>query len=584
MPPDDALSTALAHHRAGNLPRAEDLYRQVLATMPESADAWHLLGALCLQAGRPAEAVEAISRAIQLDATKADYFSHLGAAQSALGEHEAAIASLRHAVRLAPQSAGVHYNLGTALMSAKRLEDAVLSFRHAVAADPNSAEAHYNLANALRDLARFDEAEAGYRAAVRIRPRYTKALINLGNLLTHWQRYDEAVEILREAVAVDPRYANAHLNLGSVLRDARRFDEAVESLRTAVALEPNSAEAHNNLGTAYQALGRFDEARAECELALTLDPDLPDAHFSRAIQLLRSGDLARGFAEYEWRWKCKSFSTRCFDQPRWNGEPLSGRTILLYAEQGLGDALQFARYAADAKAAGGTVIVECPESVMPILGTIRGIDRLVPFGSPSPPFDVHGALMSLPGVLGLSIDHLWRGAYLAAEPARVETWRRKLAGVPGFRVGICWQGNPKHLFDDQRSFPLSRFAPLARVPGVRLVSLQKGFGSEQLANSTFDVVDLGADLDRDAPFLDTAAVMHSLDLVISADTATAHLAGGLGIPVWLALSAHADWRWFVDRADTPWYPTMRLFRQARLGDWEAVFAGIAAALAMLVRG
>jgi tetratricopeptide (TPR) repeat protein len=578
MPPADPLNAALAQHRAGNLPAAEQLYRQVLAVSPNSADAWHLLGALRLQAGRANEAVEMIERAIALDGTKADYYSHLGAAYGELGRHDLAIAHLRHAVRLAPRAAMSHYNLGTALRNADQLEAAVVSFRHAIAANPAASEAHYNLANALRDLSKYDEAEASYRQALRIRPKYTKALINLGNLLTGQHRYPEGIDVLRTAVAVDHKYANTHLNLGSALRDARRFDEAVESLRTAVALDPKSAEAHNSLGTALQARAQFDDAWACYQTALSLDPELPDAHFSRSICLMRAGDLARGFSEYEWRWKCKSFSNRRFAVPRWDGSPPGGRTILLYAEQGLGDTLHFVRYAPDVKRAGGTVIVECQESVMKILASVDGIDQIVAFGSPLPPYDVHCPLMSLPGVLGLSMDQLSRGAYLSAEPPRVDTWRARLADVSGFRVGICWAGNPKHLFDQQRSFPLGQLAPAAALRAVRLVSLQKGPGADQIAGCGFNVVELGADLDADGAFLDTAAAMKNLDLVISSDTAVAHLAGALQVPVWLALSANGDWRWFTDRDDSPWYPSMRLFRQTRLDHWGDVFSRIAAEL------
>ncbi len=298
-----------------------------------------------------------------------------------------------------------------------------------------------------------------------------------------------------------------------------------------------------------------------------------------AIHLLRQGDLAAGFAEYEWRWKCKSFSTRKFDQPRWNGEPLAGRTILLHAEQGLGDTLHFVRFAADVAARDGSVILECQSSLLELLRSAPGIDRLVAAGSAPAAFDVHCPLMSLPGVLGLSQDKLWRGPYLSAEPARVETWRQRLTGVPGFRVGVCWQGNPENLFDRQRSFDVERLAPLARIAGVTLVNLQKGV--EQPAGASLELVELGSTLDADGAFLDTAAVMQHLDLVISADTSIAHLAGALGVPVWVALSAHGDWRWFAGREDSPWYPSLRLFRQQQLDHWDDVFARMAAALSEL---
>jgi tetratricopeptide (TPR) repeat protein len=579
---DELLSAALAQHRAGNLPLAETLYREILAAAPDAADAWHLLGALCFQANRPEEAVTAIERAIRLNPTNADYYSHLGAAYGALKQHDPAIENLRRAVRLAPQSATAHYNLGTALRNAERIEDAVASFRHAVAADPKAAEAHYNLANALRDLRRYEESEASYRAALAVRPNYVKALVNLGSVLNELRRRDEAVETLRSAISIEPRHARAHLNLGGVLRDWGRFDEAIVELETAAALDPNSAEAQNNLGTAYQTRAEFDRAWACYQRALALDPTLPDTHFSHATHLLRRGELQAGFEEYEWRWKCKSFSSRGFAQPRWDGGTLEGKTVLLYAEQGLGDTLQFVRFAQNAKQRGGKVIVECHAPLLKLLAGTPGIDQLIAFNTPLPEFDVHSPLMSLPGVLRLAEDELWWGPYLAVDPQRAEKWRQQLAAIHGFRVGLCWQGNPQHLFDMQRSIPLAKLAPLAAIPGVQLISLQKEIGSEQIAGCSFPVHQLGESLDADGAFLDTAAVLQQLDLVIAVDTAVAHLAGALGVRVWIPLSAHGDWRWMSERRDSPWYPSARLFRQRQLDAWDDVVAELAAELAVLL--
>ena len=578
----DSLDVALAHHRAGNLPLAEEQYRHLLAQNPNDAAAAHYLGALCLQVGRAREAVELISKAILVDPANPDFYSHLGAAYGALGENEAAITSLRRAVALAPGSAHAHYNLGTALRNSGRLEEAATTFRHALSANSNSPETHYNLANTLRELNRPAEAEAAYREAIRLRPNYIRAMINLGNVLRDSDRLAEAVEVLRGAVAVDASYANAHLNLGTVLRDSGSYEEALQHLRQAVTLEPTSAEAHNNLGTVLQALTDFGAAEEYYETAVRLNPELPDAHFSRATSRLRAGDLAAGFAEFEWRWKCKSFSTRRFAEPRWDGAPLAGKTILLHAEQGLGDTLHFVRYATRAKERGATVVAEVQPQLLPILAGLAGVDRFVPAGSPPGPFDVHCPLMSLPGVLGLSMEQLWTGPYLSADPARVVAWRERLAEHRGFRVGICWQGNRKHLFDAQRSFALVQLEPLVEVANIKLISLQQGAGTEQMATSPFEVIDLGDKLDADGAFLDAAAVIKSLDLVITADTALAHLAGGLGAPVWLALSAHGDWRWFEDRDTSPWYPTMRLFRQPHLGEWNDVFQAMARALGRLV--
>ena len=291
------------------------------------------------------------------------------------------------------------------------------------------------------------------------------------------------------------------------------------------------------------------------------------------------GRFEQGWPGYEWRWKCKEFgSLPPFHPPLWDGSPLDGRTILVHAEQGLGDTLQFIRYAPLVHQRGGRVILVCQPPLIGLLTRSPGVERLVAQGEALPDYDVHVPLMSLPGLLGTTLESVPADVpYLDAEPQLVEAWRHRLGSYPGFKVGIVWQGNPKFRLDRRRSIPLAQFAPLARVPGVHLFSLQKGPGAEQLAAVTdrFPVTDLGRRLDD---FMDTAAVLKNLDLVISVDTAIAHLAGALGIPVWVALPFVPDWRWLMDREDSPWYPTMRLFRQARPGQWEDVFQRIAEAL------
>jgi len=572
------LAAALAAHQAGRLAEAEPLYRQVLAATPDHHGALDALGVLLMQTRRAAEATPLFERACQLSPQHAEYVNHLGAAYGAQGRHDEAVSALRRAVQLSPQSSAAHYNLGTALRNADRLQEAAVSFRHAVAADPQGAEAHYNLGNTLRELKQPAEAEASYRDAIAARPGYLKALVNLGNLLRDEKRYDESIEVLLSATRHDSNYSPAWLNLGIVQRDAGQFAVAEESLRRAVALAPEQAEAHNNLGTALQALARLDEAGACYERAIELDPTLADAHFSCATWRLRQGDLAGGFAEYEWRWQCKTFAEHGFTEPAWDGSPLAGRTILLWAEQGLGDTLQFVRYAKNVRQTADRVILICQPPLVKIFVGVAGIDQVVPMGQQPPRFDVHAPLLSLPHLLKLREHEYFARPYLRADAALNEKWRTRLAELSGLRVGICWRGNPEHLFNAQRSFALASLAPLAQVKGVQFVSLQKG-ADDELASAGFEVLNLGADLDATAgPFMDSAAVIEQLDLVVSADTAVAHLAGGLGARVWLPLSAHADWRWMLDRRDTPWYPTMRLFRQKTLDDWSMVFEEMAAEL------
>jgi hypothetical protein len=313
-----------------------------------------------------------------------------------------------------------------------------------------------------------------------------------------------------------------------------------------------------------------------------LAPDYAEAHVNRALTRLHVGDWQRGWQEFEWRWRTADALPRGLAQPWWRGEPLAGRTILLYAEQGLGDTIQFIRFAPIVKRRGGTVVVECQQPLVRLLEGCAGVDRLVGQGDALPAFDVQAPLLSLPGILKTSPETIPADVpYLSVRPAAVQAWRERLKEIDGFRIGIAWQGNPAVRGDRLRSIALGHFAALAEIPGVRLVSLQKGPGAEQLeaAGGRFRITELGSRLQD---FADTAAVMNSLDLVITSDTGPAHLAGALGVPVWVALSLAPDWRWSSGRSDSPWYPTMRLFRQKEWGNWQAVFEEIKKSLCELV--
>ena len=342
---------------------------------------------------------------------------------------------------------------------------------------------------------------------------------------------------------------------------------------------------HSNLGVAFTEQGKLDEALACYRRALELKPDYAEAASQLAHWFwLLAGDWQRGWPEYEWRWQTKGFAPRHFPQPLWDGGSLAGKTILLHAEQGFGDTIQFVRDAPHRQAAAAER--SSWNARQPLLGLLEGcpgIDQLVGQGMIFPAFDVHAPLLSVPGILKTSLETIpAKMPYLFAKPALVEQWRKRLSELDGFKIGIAWQGEPEvSVAIVSVPFRLRYFAPLAEVPGVRLISLQKGPGVEQLAEvrDLFPVTDLGDELDEQSgPFMDTAAVMMNLDLVIAADTAIAHLAGALGVPVWVALPLVPDWRWLLDCSDSPWYPAMRLFRQARPGDWESVFTAMAAAL------
>jgi hypothetical protein len=345
-------------------------------------------------------------------------------------------------------------------------------------------------------------------------------------------------------------------------------------------LNPDFAEAHSNLGLLMQSKGKRDHAMACYRHALEIKPDYPEARNNHSLLLLLMGCFREGWPEYEWRWKCKGQEERVFPQPRWTGSSLAGRTLLVHSEQGLGDTLQFIRYAELLRHQGGTVMIEVQPSLLPLL-TQSGFQGLVGKGTPLGDFDVHVPLLSLPGIFETSLETIPGGVpYLSADPQGVEHWQHVLRDTAGFRVGVAWQGNPNYKGDRLRSIPLSHFRVLAQ-DGVELISLQKGFGSEQMAEiaGKFKVRDLGGSVDTEhGAFMDTAAIMKNLDLVVTSDTAVAHLAGALGVPVWVALPFSPDWRWMLDRTDSPWYPTMRLFRQSRSDDWETVFHTMAQAL------
>ena len=584
---DPLLQSAIQLHRAGRIDEARALYQQIVDANPMGVDALHLLGMSLRQLGRHAEAIAHLRRAVAIDASQAPLFGNLAEAHRELGQTAEAIECYAAAARLAPQGAEVHSNLGALLQQVGRLDEAEASYAHALRCDPRFPDAHYNLGNLFQVRRQWDRAIACYRQALEIKPDYGAAQCNLGNALRERGEVDEALRWLETATALDPDSVAAISNLGVVLQDLGRPQEAQPHCERALKLAPNLPQLHTNLGTVYKDLGDLKTAIECYDRALAIQGDHAQALLSRSTAILALGDLEAGFAGYEHRIRCEQFDTRNFPQPRWDGSPLEGRTLLVHSEQGLGDTLQFIRYVRLATQPGGTVLVSVQPVLLPLLRA-SGIPNLLPAAEPLPPFDVHVPLMSLPYVFHTREETIVRDVpYLAVEPQRVERWREYLQEYPGLKVGIVWQGRPDHRRDRVRSIPLAAFAPLARVPGVRLFSLQKGPGCEQLAallagqggQHYFDLVDTGSKLDNDGPmFMDTAAVIKNLDLVIAADTGLAHLAGGLAAPTWVALCVGAEWRWMIDREDSPWYPSMRLFRQPKLGDWTDVFRRMADAL------
>jgi tetratricopeptide (TPR) repeat protein len=600
---EEMLDTAISHHQASRLQEAEQLYRNILAAEPNHTDALHLLGLVRHQLGNCDAAIESISRALALQPRSALYWENLGAVLHGAKRFAEAIDALEQALRLNPKSARSYFNLGCAWQGLGEWDRAVDNHRQALELEPNYVKAHNGLGNALKGLGRWDEATDCYRQALKIQPNDQEANNNLNAALRQrrdrplnlqaesyqrigyafWQlgQWQLAADNYHHAIRLQPTWAEAHYDRGIALEQLGAFQDAMTCYRRALQIKPSYAPAHIALGAVLQ--GQDEEAIAHFRNAIQFDPDNPVAHMNLGMLLLRAGQFEDGWLHYEWRLKThfEPFKRLPMStQPRWDGRPLQGRSILLYPEQGLGDTLQFIRYAAVVQDNGGKVLFECPALLHSLLRNCPGIDVLSANRSELPPFDVHAPLLSLPRLFGTNLANIPAHVpYLFAGDDLVRQWRERLSKHSGFKIGISWRGSPTHPADRQRSFHLSQFAPLAEIPGLALISLQKGPGTEQLAEVPFAVQDLGPDFDESAgAFMDSAAVMKNLDLVITSDTAIAHLAGALGVSVWVALPLVPDWRWLLDREDSPWYPTMRLFRQKKVGEWGAVFRHIEEAL------
>jgi tetratricopeptide (TPR) repeat protein len=627
---------------------AEIGIEEALKRNPRQPGVWCALGDARLHSQKFDEARAAFENALRLDEGLAQAHFGLGLISKQLGKIEEAIAHYWTGLDCAPQHDQALLDLGVLLAERNQTKEAVGCWQRILERNPEHAQAHHNLGVAMAQMGNPDEAIRLLKKAIALRPSYSEAFFNLANVLCNQKSRDndrrqEGVDRYREAVRLQTNYIEAIYNLGSVLTDLDRPAEAELWLRQAVriglagqldsrskrddsrfhlltpsvfnqlgvalcaqgkyraarsayrralAIKPDFSEAHCNLANLYQELGRLPEALTCYELALLHEPQSAVTKWNRALSFLQSGDFVTGWREYEWRWQRPQTPPRPIKEPRWDGTDLHGKTLLIHMEQGLGDMIQFIRFAPLAKERGARVLVECPGFAVPLLARCPGVDEIIPEGiirdqeplPGAPRFDMQIPIMSLPHVLGITLSNLPSEVpYIHLDESRVLAWRDRLAkeieppSKQELRAGICWQGNPNHRLDRYRSIPLADFAPLARIPGVRLVSLQKGPGAAQLLTlpSTCPIWEPphSAQMTAEA-LLDTAALMKNLDLIVSVDTGTAHLAGALGMPVWVPLSAVGEWRWLLHREDSPWYPTMRLFRQKRLGRWHAVFRRI----------
>ena len=566
-----ALAVAHEHHQSGRLREAERIYRLILEKQPDHPDVVRLLGVVALQVGKYEAAVELLGRALTLRPDFPEACTDLGLALQGLGKLDDAHAAHRQALALKPDFPEAHNNLGLALHAQGKLDEAVSAYEKALALRPTFPLALNNLGSVLQAEGKTQEAVGVHQQAIAQDPNYAEAHYNLGLALQAQAKFEEAEAAYGRALVIKPRYVEAYNNLGIVRQHQGKLEEAITAYRTALDLKAEHVEAHNNLGLALQALGRLDEAVSSFDRAVHLKRDYVDASVNRAHCLLLSGDLRRGFIEYEARWRRKDIFVPTFAQPVWDGSELPRGTILLHAEQGFGDTIQFVRYAPLVAERVGRVLVECDPALCRIVASVPGVERVIPRGEDLPDFDAHVALLSLPRIFATTLETIpSRVPYLRPPPSGVvltspaDNWRK---------VGIAWSGRPEQGNNRNRSCPLTQFLRFRKTSDVVFFSLQKGSQAEDLAQLEGQLIveDLSGKL---TDLAETASIMKQLDLVITVDTSVAHLAGALGLPVWTLLSFAADWRWLRERNDSPWYPTMRLFRQPKPGDWDSVFTRV----------
>ncbi|MEG4348354.1 tetratricopeptide repeat protein [Microcoleus sp. LAD1_D3] len=572
---EDSLKLAWEHHQAGRLLEAENLYRQIIEVQPESANVLCLLGIAARQQGKIAEAIDFYEKAI---AQNRDFVeAHLNKANVLLDvrEYQRAIASYEQVIKIQPHSALAYNNLGWAKQQLGERDAAILYYQTALQLDPNLHETAHNLGHLFKQKNHLSEAIAYYLHALKINPNLTYSLMGLATVLQQQGKLAEAFNCYQQAVKLDPNNPEAHNNVGAFFYEQGNAKAAISYYRQALNLKPDFVEAINNLGHALVDLGEFQEAFSCHSRALELQPDNATAHLELSLTLLLFGDFQRGFAEYEWRWRTPQLQPRQFKQPVWDGSDLQGKTILLHVEQGFGDSIQFIRYAPILRSRGATVMVACYPELMRLFATVPGIEYLSVSLEGLPEFDVQAPLMSLPRIVGTTLETIPANVPYLEPPAECKF---ALSSDAKLKVGIVWAGSPQRRKDNQRSCSLSDFIRFLDVPGIAFYSLQKNLSEidRTLLNQHL-VPDLSPHL---SDFADTASAISQLDLVISVDTAVAHLAGALGKPVWVLLSFAPDWRWLLHREDNPWYPTARLFRQIQPESWQELFEEVQAALSL----
>jgi tetratricopeptide (TPR) repeat protein len=569
------IQKTIDYYQDGNFKQAENICKAILELQPENAFVLNFLGVLFYQQGNYDSAIDYIKKALYYDPNNPDAYNHLGSALKAKGQPGEAIACYQKALELNPQDADIYFNLGNTFVMKRQLDEAINCYKKAIQYNPNLAAAYNNLGNTFQEQKRYNEAITHYQIALQINPDLADAHLNLGNIYLEKGQYNEAIKHYQETLKLNPSHFESYLNLGTIFQKQGKLDEAITCYQKAIKFNPQFAGNYYNLGIAFQDKRLLDEALGAYKKTIEFDPEFAEAHFSISWINLLLGNFKEGWKGYEWRWKLKEAYQRNFSQLMWDGSDIRGCTILLHAEQGFGDTIQFIRYAPLVAQRGAKVIVECQKELTSLLKNTEGINQIVSYGEPLPDFDIQCPLLSLPLVFNTTLESIpAKIPYISADPLSIEKWKGRIKiDKEKTTIGLVWAGSTTTRKEGYYSCSLEAFAPFAHLNNITLYSLQKGQASEQVAKppNGMKLIDYTEEIHD---FSDTAAFIINLDLIISVDTAVAHLAGAIGRPVWTLLRFSPEWRWMLDRMDSPWYPTMRLFRQPAPGDWGCVIGKV----------
>nr|WP_315488115.1 tetratricopeptide repeat protein [uncultured Rhodoferax sp.] len=618
--PDFHINRGNVHRTLRHFDAALASYSNAIALKPEYAQAHCNQGVVLQELSQFQAAVDSYDRAIAFSPGLVEAHSNRGVALIELQQLDAAVASCERAIALNPAYTEAHYNRGNALLGLKQIDEAIASFDRAIAIRPTCAQAYFSRGVALHERKALEAALASYDQAIVLNPQHAKAFFTRGFVLMELGRYEASIASYDQAIAINPTYTDAHsnraaallalklweaavascdkaitldpnhaqalTNRGVALHQLKQFDEAMVSYNSAIAAQPDYVQAHTNRGVALHALKQLDAAVACYDRAIAIQPDYAEAHFYKSLALLLAGDFERGWACYQWLWKTEKSAPklRHFSQPHWSGaESLVGKTILVHSEQGLGDMIQFCRYAQLLADAGARVVLEVPPPLKGLLQCLAGVAELVNKGAQLPAFDYQSLLLSLPAAFKTSMDSIpGRQPYLHCDSRKLQEWVDRLGAKTRPRVGIVWSGSTDHAIDYNRSLPLAVLVPFL-PDAFDCFSLQKEVREMDKASLVTHnkIRHFG---DAIADFDDTAALCTLMDIVVSVDTSVAHLSAALGKPTWILLPYVPDWRWLLDRDDSPWYQTAKLYRQSSDGDWPGVLAEVKADLLSIATG